>query len=173
MVMVGVECSRVMAGSRNKASGHGPSSPHRSSADGHPLTLLASPQTRLFAMARPPPLVFLPDVPLREILAYLLLDTPRAPNRAAVVRTCKALHRLGLPLLYRVLDLGRYPTDVKFAGAWTVLFGAQGVLTQGGSMPNLAAMVVELRIGGCGRVDDWTGSDALQGQPDPPVLGSA
>jgi hypothetical protein len=50
-------------------------------------------------------LTTLPDVVLREILAYLLVDTPREPNRAAILETCSTLHELGLPLLYRVVDI--------------------------------------------------------------------
>ena len=75
-------------------------------------------------------LLSLPADVLLEILGLLLVDTPRLPHRAAIVQTCKLLHELGIPLLYRVIDLIK--SDVCLKGPSTqcrTLFGVGGVLS--------------------------------------------
>ena len=85
---------------------------------------------------------------LSEILSYLLLDTPRELNRTSILRTCSSLHLLGLPLLYRVVDLLGYGTRLQLEKHWRSLFGEGGVLTVEGRNPEAGRGVRELRIGG-------------------------
>jgi hypothetical protein len=96
-------------------------------------------------------LATLPEVALREILAHLLVDTPRTPTRAAILRTCSTLHQLGMPLLYRVVDLVGYPrstfTEDQHKLTWDSLFGTWGLLTEHGRIKNLGRSVRVLRVG--------------------------
>lgn len=85
---------------------------------------------------------------LLEILAHLLLDTARAPHKTAILQTCTLLHELGLPLLYKVVDLGGLLTRSRIVDCWTDLFGKGGLLTQDGRIQDLRRNVVKLRIGG-------------------------
>ena len=97
------------------------------------------------APSRPLPLCSLPGDVLLEILSHLLVDTPRILHRAAILRTCKLLHELGLPLLYQVVDMTGFQTRDKSLRDWDNLFGPSGALTKG--RPSGAA-VRELRLGG-------------------------
>lgn len=103
----------------------------------------------------PRSLLALPADVLLEILAHLLVDSPRSPNRAAVVRSCSTLHELGLPLLHRVVDL----TDIESASdtfaAYEGLFGVHGSLTSQGRTADLASSVVQLRIGGLNKASNF------------------
>ena len=85
---------------------------------------------------------------LLEILSYLLLDTPKELNRTSVLRTCSSLHLLGLPHLYRVVDLIGYETKVQVAKHWRSFFGEGGVLTAEGRNPEAGRAVRELRLAG-------------------------
>lgn len=91
-------------------------------------------------------LTSLPEDILLEVLNLLLVDTPRSPTRAAILRTCSLLHELGLPLLHRVVDLQSYATAFDTVAHWTTLFGAKGSLTTEGRVADLGASVVELRL---------------------------
>lgn len=75
-------------------------------------------------------LLSLPADVLLEILTHVLVDTPRLPHRASVVQTCKLLHELGIPLLYRVVDL--ISSDRLLKGTFDhcrTLFGVGGILS--------------------------------------------
>lgn len=106
-------------------------------------------------MSSPRTLLSLPEDVLIEILGLLLIDTPRSRLRTAVLRSCNALYELGLPLLYRVVDL-RAANDIgdpEVVHNWETLFGARGTLTdQRESGPSLGSSVLSLGLGG--RVGD-------------------
>ena len=105
---------------------------------------------------------------LREILSHLLLDTPATPNRAAVLRTCSLLNELGLPLLYRVVDLRGSSTNSMLVEQWKALFGEEGLLTKKGRREGLGQVVLELRLGG--EKEDVL-APAISGQlPEAPYL---
>ncbi|KAL7410646.1 hypothetical protein BDY24DRAFT_170905 [Mrakia frigida] len=99
-------------------------------------------------MPSPPPILLSLNYDvLREILQILLLDTPRALNRTSILRTCSTLHLLGLPHLYRIVDLTGYPTRDTVMTHWKTLFGEGGVLTVEGRNGEVGSFVSELRLG--------------------------
>ena len=86
---------------------------------------------------------------LTEILSYILVDTPKAAHKAAVLRTCTTLLNVGRPLLYRVVDLQDLPDFGAILSAWTTLFGPGGLLAGGrNDIHNLHERVQLLRVGG-------------------------
>lgn len=89
----------------------------------------------------------LPEDILLEILAHLLVDTPRCPYKAGLLRTCTHLYALGTPLLYRVVDLTGHRSALEALAHWRSLFGPRGTLSKRGSRPELGAYVRELRLG--------------------------
>ena len=96
----------------------------------------------------PRSLASLPDIVLLEVLSYLLENTPRVPHRAALLTTCSTLHVLGLPILYRVVNITTLdgPRLRKYLD---VLFSAKdGLLTRRGRYKGLGRHVVEVRVGG-------------------------
>ncbi|KAL7409896.1 hypothetical protein BDY24DRAFT_418416 [Mrakia frigida] len=95
--------------------------------------------------------ISLPSDVLIEILKHLLLDTPRSPTRASVLRACSLLHGLGLPLLYRIVDLTGMRRRSTVTFHWKRLFGAGGLFVKGtrswGGV-SAGSFVRELRLGG-------------------------
>ena len=109
-------------------------------------------------------LASLPDVVLRNILSYLLVDTPRESNRTAVLVTCSTLYELGVRYLYTVVDIVATPVGSfeRLTRHLTALFGEDiGLLTSDGRFPELGRTVVQLRVGEAmsRRVADYEPSD--------------
>lgn len=102
------------------------------------------------SMSITPPrsLASLPDIVLREVLAYVLVNVPRVAHRAAVLATCSVLHQTGLPFLYRVLDI-RTNNGSRLRRYLDVLFSARdGLVTRRGRYRELGRHVVEILVGG-------------------------
>lgn len=109
-------------------------------------------------MSSPPDLLYLPEDVLREILAHLLVDTPRAPERTAVIQMCQLLHDLGIPLLYRVVDLTG--SRLRLSGVMRtlrVVFGSGGLLARS---RREGSFVREIRLGSVRSVWDWGDQDS-------------
>jgi len=98
-------------------------------------------------MAPPRLLTSLPSDVLLEILSHLLVDTPHQSNRASILRACSLLYELGLPLLYRVVDLRGFSRRALVLEHWRRLFGEGGLLIEGGRKVELARTVKEIRLG--------------------------
>jgi len=82
------------------------------------------------SMTPPRLLTSLPSDVLLEMLSHLV-DTPLERNRASILRTCSLLYELGLPLLYRVVELRGFPTMSLVLEHWKRLFGEGGLLIEG------------------------------------------
>lgn len=121
---------------------------HAHSSHGFAPTLVDHSTTKNSSMSSPSrSLASLPELVLREVLAYLLVDTPRAHHRTAVLSTCSTLHDLGLPYLYRIVDIISTLSS-RLASHLTALFGPDGgLLTTSGRHQGLGRSVVELRVG--------------------------
>jgi hypothetical protein len=110
-----------------------------------PASRESPPASSRITMSRPKTLLSLPEDVLRESLAHQLLDTPRELHRAAILETCKVLHHLGTPVLYRIVDLVVCRSRESFFRHHSALFGAKGLL----SKPRReGSFVRELRLGG-------------------------
>lgn len=108
-----------------------------------------------------PPLLSLHSDVLLIILSHLLIDAPRSPTTAAILRTCSALHSLGHPFLYEIIDLTGIKEGKYVVEAWEGLFGEEkGLLTENGRLgAGFGRRVRELRLGGSDTLgtDDWDG----------------
>jgi len=147
-------------GSREgRRSKHLSSTFHPSFLSSVPSRLPSRPNLLLFSIPSPPShiassmipprtLSSLPSDVLLEILSHLLVDTSPESNRASVLRTCSLLYELGLPLLYRVVELRGFSTRALVLEHWRRLFGEGGLLIEGGRKEELARMVKEIRLGG-------------------------
>lgn len=109
------------------------------------LYKLSASKTESIAMS-PSVLLSLNEDICPEILCYLLLETPREPNRISILRTCRSLLQLGLPHLYRIVDLTGYRTRNVVLRHWKTLFGEGGVLTSS-NREKVGSLVRKLKLG--------------------------